>query len=283
MNTSQMHYLSETKKHGNIRRTDVDLAVNGSGLTETHESYSDAAATGRNDFYLQYIILGKLDIWIGHKRMSLKPGQAILHYPDAPFYCESPLNGQTRYYWISFTGRRAEEVLADYRLMNQSILDLGMDPVITEAFDTLVTDHELGGRYAKYTNIMELLRIFTQIRRQDDRVDTASPRQKLHRSVSFIQSRYYEDISVRQLAELEHMSVSWYRELFRELVGCSPLTYLTDIRITKAKGLLTRSNASIAEIAYLVGYKDPLYFTRSFKKLVGTSPSEYRQLHLPTP
>ena len=56
------------------------------------------------------------------------------------------------------------------------------------------------------------------------------------------------------------------------------MDYLTKIRVEKAKELLTTTEYSMKEICAMVGYADPNYFSRSFKKNVGVTPTEYKQL-----
>ena len=59
-------------------------------------------------------------------------------------------------------------------------------------------------------------------------------------------------------------------------MGMTPMQYITFLRITRAKELLRSTDYSIQEISSMVGYENPLYFSRIFKKQTGYSPSEYR-------
>ena len=65
--------------------------------------------------------------------------------------------------------------------------------------------------------------------------------------------------------------------LFKEELGMTPLAYQQTLRIKDAMSALISSRQNVTEIAEQTGYKDPLYFSRVFKKLVGLSPSEYRK------
>lgn len=83
-------------------------------------------------------------------------------------------------------------------------------------------------------------------------------------------------------AELERESYSptHIRRLYRERFGCSPMETLMELRIRRAKALLSgdsRSPISIAQIAALSGFPDPYYFSRIFKQRVGCSPRDYRK------
>ena len=73
------------------------------------------------------------------------------------------------------------------------------------------------------------------------------------------------------------MSVCWFIRSFKEYTGMAPAQYLTSIRMADARGLLESSDYSVGEIAALVGYENPLYFSRIFKKYNGCPPSIYRE------
>ena len=82
---------------------------------------------------------------------------------------------------------------------------------------------------------------------------------------------------IKELAEKYHMTYNWFIRCFKDFTGSSPQAYLNDMRIEKAKDLLNNKSFQIAEIAELVGYSDPLYFSRIFKKKNGCSPNEYKK------
>ena len=64
--------------------------------------------------------------------------------------------------------------------------------------------------------------------------------------------------------------------LFREYTGFSPHAYVTRLRLDKAKDLMVSTTMNISEIAFAVGYANPLYFSRLFKRHTGLSPSRFR-------
>ena len=68
-----------------------------------------------------------------------------------------------------------------------------------------------------------------------------------------------------------------FEQIFKEEIGENFIDYITNIRIERAKKLLRDKTLSIKEICMEVGYKDPNYFSRLFKKSVGFTPTEYRE------
>lgn len=75
------------------------------------------------------------------------------------------------------------------------------------------------------------------------------------------------------------MSTSWFGKSFAEAVGESPKKYLTGLRIRNAQVLLETTDGTIAEIAHIVGYDNPLYFSRVFRNAAGLSPQKYRRVY----
>jgi len=92
----------------------------------------------------------------------------------------------------------------------------------------------------------------------------------------YIQKNYYYDISVEKMAKSFHLSRNYLYMLFKKEYECSPQSYLLNLRIEKAKELLMyERNLTVSEVALVVGFRDPLYFSRVFHKKVGVPPREY--------
>lgn len=94
-----------------------------------------------------------------------------------------------------------------------------------------------------------------------------------------IKLHLYSNLTIEELAKLCNLSISSFKRQFKKEFKDSPNNYINSQRIQKAKKLLSITNLSISEIAYQVGFNDPLYFTRSFKKKIGSTPTQYRLEH----
>ena len=90
------------------------------------------------------------------------------------------------------------------------------------------------------------------------------------------------ELPVGQLSTMAGVSDVYLRRLFQKQFDMAPAAFVTRERMTLAKGLLENETLSIAEVALQSGYRDPLYFSRLFKKQTGLSPSEYRKQHMDT-
>ncbi|WP_207514476.1 hybrid sensor histidine kinase/response regulator transcription factor [Longitalea luteola] len=114
---------------------------------------------------------------------------------------------------------------------------------------------------------------------------TSVDEQLIRQSIETVENNISNpEFSVEDLSRALHMSrVALYKKLLA-LTGKSPLDFIKTIRLKRAAQLLEKSQLSIAEIAYEVGFNNPKYFARTFKKEFGLLPSEYAQkAHTPGP
>ena len=93
---------------------------------------------------------------------------------------------------------------------------------------------------------------------------------------NYIRKHYSDDITMTQVADYVHLNPSYFSKLFRTKTGLTFSVYLTDVRIRQAKQLLLNPNIKIYEVCEEVGFSDSVTFNRSFKRVVGVSPSEFR-------
>ena len=100
---------------------------------------------------------------------------------------------------------------------------------------------------------------------------------KIAQSLFFITENYVRDVTLRDLAGQQGMSISYYRRMFRQLLGSSPIDCLLDYRLLQAGKRLTESDVPIAVIAAECGFNDPNYFSRLFTRRKGMTPRRWRQ------
>jgi len=104
----------------------------------------------------------------------------------------------------------------------------------------------------------------------------ASGRVFVQKAIDYVHHHYHRDLGIDEVAEAAGVSCSYFCVLFKQQTGSTFLDYLTRYRIDKACSILRNSDVKVFQIAPLVGYQDPKYFTQVFKKVVGMTPSEYR-------
>ncbi len=99
----------------------------------------------------------------------------------------------------------------------------------------------------------------------------------IDRAKDYISTHYNRDISLDDVSREVDISPYYFSKIFKDETGENFIEYLTNIRITKAKELLQTSDMSMKEICGSVGYADPNYFSRTFKKNVGVTPTEFKE------
>lgn len=100
---------------------------------------------------------------------------------------------------------------------------------------------------------------------------------KIHQIQQYIREHSHEDISLDALAYRVNLSPIYISKMFKEKLGVNYIDYLTECRIEKAKKLLNNPEKSLKEITFEIGYHEPNYFSKVFKKMCGVSPKEYRK------
>lgn len=101
--------------------------------------------------------------------------------------------------------------------------------------------------------------------------------ERISRVIQFIVSRLPDtELEDGQLAEMACLSVNQFIRRFKKETGLTPLQFITNRRIERAQILLLKSEMDNKNIAYAVGYNDPAYFCKMFKRIVGVSPQQYR-------
>lgn len=94
--------------------------------------------------------------------------------------------------------------------------------------------------------------------------------------MKYINTYYNENLSLKDVAAVVNLNPNYVSQLFKKSSGSTFSHYLTNLRITNAKKLITTTNTSINEIASQTGFNDYFYFLKTFKKMTGKTPSEYR-------
>ncbi|PEL13561.1 response regulator [Bacillus sp. AFS017336] len=96
---------------------------------------------------------------------------------------------------------------------------------------------------------------------------------------NYIQQNYAEEISLQEFSEKFYLSREYISRKFKQIYSVNISDYIVSIRIEKAKELLKFPNLKIYEIAGKIGYQDDKYFRKVFKKIVGMTPNEFRNLN----
>ena len=93
----------------------------------------------------------------------------------------------------------------------------------------------------------------------------------------YIAAHYAEDVTVERIARRLGLCRSQLYRVFKAHTGISPQRYLTEFRIREARSIILQGASSVKQVAFAVGFRDPLHFSQVFKSSVGLTPSEYME------
>lgn len=99
---------------------------------------------------------------------------------------------------------------------------------------------------------------------------------QIEQAAEWLHKHFAQPISISELAERFGYSEGYFYRAFRRYTGQSPAAYLTQIRLQHAMQIMRHTTLTLDRIARVVGYRDPLYFSRLFRKLHGCAPSVWR-------
>ena len=146
-----------------------------------------------------------------------------------------------------------------------------------EALRLQITDYILKPvNYEEFGTCIDNLKI-ALFQRQSSGAGEQREERTIHGITQYLQEHLAEEVSLSVLAEEFHLSAQYISQLFKNEIGVGFLTYLTNIRMERAKQLLLSTSLSIAEVSEQSGYSDYRVFTKGFKKAEGITPSQYRR------
>lgn len=248
----------------------------------THPKLPTFRPRGRLDFQLLYVASGKTHFYFEEgKDTVVSAGNMVLYRPKEPQKYVYYGSEQAEVYWVHFTGSNVRNILKSYGITNDMrVIPAGTLLEYSRIFKQMI--QELQQCRAGYEELLAMLlrQIFIIISRQmtkertlkSDYLDT-----EMELALEYFNTNYNKDLNVEDYAASRGMSVSWFIRTFKQYAGTTPMQYIVALRITNAQMLLETTNYNVTEIGNFVGYDNPLYFSRIFKKQKGFSPSEYRK------
>ena len=237
---------------------------------------------GRLDYQFLYIVSGKGHFYFHGEDRVVYAGRMVLIQPRQEQRYEYFGEDKPEVYWVHFTGSDVKNILRSYNIpMDDPIFYSGASSTYSYLFKEMI--HELQNCKTGYEDLltMYLRQIFLLVQRtrQEERPTVSTYiQEEMEFARRYFNEHYNEPISIQEYAESRNMSVCYFQRNFKQIVKHTPMQYLLTIRVNNAASLLETTDYSMAEIAAIVGYEDPLYFSRLFRKIKGVSPRDYRNL-----
>ena len=173
--------------------------------------------------------------------------------------------------------RKPNEV--QFNRITQQLMDWGVNVDLNELKDAYYHSRTLAPQ--QYTAMVKLLEIFAghistvanEIAVQE--AEAESP--MIRRARAYILANQADPIDLDKVAQAMHVSTFYFCKMFKKATGLTFTDYLSRVRVEKAKTLLLNPHLRISEIAYDVGFQSLTHFNRMFRKIVGESPTAYRE------
>ncbi len=276
MAVSQSYYRLEGDQC-DYASDDMPLLVNCAGQNVSEHAFTSVRQNGRKDYYLMFLKRGSMDLLLRDETIEIKKGEGVILAPGRPLcYTFSGVNGPLEYYWAHFTGSEAHSLLESTRLGESRLFKVQQSEDIIQRFKELMSAFLVLDEWQANEAAGQLMALLSHLGRaaaaDDERADIAP----IRRSLGYMNEFYAKALSVRELAAMEFMSPSRYSTIFRSIMGTSPKDYLIRLRMNNAMDMLDKTDLSVKQVALAVGYDDPLYFSRLFKKRAGISPRMLR-------
>ena len=197
-------------------------------------------------------------------------------------YGMDPAHGHWVHYWAWFTPRAEWLPWLEWPLVDEGVNGMALPAgeareraaslwrdVLDAYRQPFVPAEELGHNL--------LLQFFLRCDAHNPRRDYARLDDRVRLAVDRITRDCAEPLTVEDLADAAHLSPSRLAHLFRRETGIAPMRYLERVRLERARDLLLMTRLPVAEVARQVGYDNPFYFSRLFRRFAGKPPRDYRR------
>lgn len=278
-------YLNNSRTDFKDNSTPLVVGSCGTYRLKTHPNLPTYWQKGRRDYQILYVANGKTHFWFDGKEEIVSAGHMVLYKPEEIQKYVYYLEDNPEVFWIHFTGSDVKNILAYHGIsLDEHVFYCGVLPDYKALFRKIIQELQLC-RYGYEDYIASLFNdILLLLDRQqhEQKKATGDVQEQIERAAAYFNENYNTKISIDDYAESLHISTNWFIHNFKQYAGMSPAQYILSLRMVNAQSLLERTTYNIKEISEIVGYENPLYFSRVFKKEIGKSPAQYRKEMLPT-
>ncbi len=275
----------------------LGIYVLGSGHTEVskkieyplidhpaHHYFHWSQGRKMSEYQILYIINGKGKFESNTSgEQSVCAGDLFILFPDIWHrFCPDKVTGWNEY-WIEFNGELIDYLRREKFLdSKQPVISVGLEGEIMNNFlkvIQLMNEEELNLQYSVSGILFQILMQVIS-KKKFNSGDETGIESKIKQAKLIILEEMDKLIISESIAEKTGLGYSLFRKEFKRYTGFSPGQYQIQLRIQKAKNLLSITDLSVKEIAYQLGFGSNNYFSRIFRQKTGMSPSNYRLRNL---
>lgn len=230
-----------------------------------------------NHFLIHYVVKGKGELIYQEKIHPVQAGQGFLITPGQPAsYC-ADADDPWEYYWVGFNGIEARNMLKKANLNEENpIFTYDKDDKVKEHLENLYHSFRSVG-YKEYAMIGHLYLFLSCI--AAPKIEKSKAKEEyIKNATEYIENNYFYRLTVQNVAQHVGVEHSYLFRIFKEKMGCSISTYISNRKIDKAKMLLSKTNMPITEIANSLNFSSIAHFSKAFKKATTVSPMTYRKM-----
>ncbi len=233
-----------------------------------------------DEWILIYCTDGKGWCAIDDEKFGIQADTALLIPPGIPHAYAADNRAPWTIYWMHIIGDHMPEYA---RALNasadQPVMQLKRGGQLIHHFDEFYNTLKYGytppALLALSTSLAHFLGELNLQRCRSGQQDLTLE-SNLHATIEFMHLNIYKSLTLKELAQYARLSVSHYTTTFRKLTGMTPINFFIDLKMHKAAELLSDPERKIKDIAAMMGFEDPYYFSRCFKHATGFSPVLYR-------
>ena len=237
------------------------------------------------DHLLIYCTDGEGVITVGRESQAIKPGDMLVLPKDTAHRYQAKTNSPWSIYWVHFDGLLSAQFLAPLlpplldRGQPFSVLTIGIQPKIVADFEALLDVRRTGYNPRDFIYASNQLRqILSFLGATGPLANNNAGQLDLDAIHAMMQENLHGQLALDTLAKKANLSKYHFSSKYKAITGQSPIQHFLHLKMEHACYLLDISGNSVKEISRNLGYEDNFYFSRLFKKIIGVSPRQYRQL-----
>jgi AraC-like DNA-binding protein len=213
----------------------------------------------------------------GDRSFRIGPGFVFMLFPDVwHWYAPDKETGWDEY-WVGFKGEYPARLVENgFFSPDAPVHDIGLHDSILELFmEIFDCARSEGPGYQQILGSLttHLLAHLSSLSIQHG-PDSASER-IVQRAKFLLADNVATRLDIGHLSRSLGLGYSRFRQIFKRCTGLSPYQYFLDLKISRAKELLLQHQYTVKEVAYMLSFDDPYYFSHLFKKKTGSPPSEW--------